>query len=209
LEIVASLAMILAAVLLGAMSPGASFLTVARISMAGKRIDGIAASAGMGIGGTVLALLAILGMKAVLIGIPQVYAGLRALGGLYLIYIGVQTYRRPRIQEGQGVVTVKQDEPWRICLFALAVQLSNPKTILFYASIFAALLPNEMPPLVMIVLPIMVFIVETAWYTVVALVLSSPVPRSGYLRQQVAIDRIAGALMAFIGGRLIASIWIG
>jgi len=53
MELVYSLASVLGALLIGAISPGPSFVLVARTSMAASRIDGLFSAIGMGIGGVV------------------------------------------------------------------------------------------------------------------------------------------------------------
>ena len=53
---------ILAAVTLGAISPGPSFVFVARSAVALSRAEGLAAALGMGIGGVGFAALALLGL---------------------------------------------------------------------------------------------------------------------------------------------------
>jgi threonine/homoserine/homoserine lactone efflux protein len=64
----ASLALfgILGALLVGAVSPGPSFVLVSRIAAKFSRVDGLAAAAGMGLGGAIFAALALLGLAAVL-----------------------------------------------------------------------------------------------------------------------------------------------
>ena len=50
-----------------------------------------------------------------------------------------------------------------------------------------------------------VFVIETGWYALVALVLSSEGPRLAYLRFKTWIDRAAGGVMIALGIRLAAS----
>jgi threonine/homoserine/homoserine lactone efflux protein len=85
----------------------------------------------------------------------------------------------------------------------LATQLSNPKTAVVYASIFAALLPAHLPGWMWLALPPLIFAVEAGWYTAVALLFSSPRPRAAYLLSKRWIDRLAGSVMGALGVRLI------
>jgi threonine/homoserine/homoserine lactone efflux protein len=85
----------------------------------------------------------------------------------------------------------------------MLTQLSNPKTIIVYASIFAALLPKTIPAGLFLALPVGVFAVEAGWYTIVALAFSAQHPRRLYLAAKNWIDRMAGAVMAGLGLRLI------
>lgn len=202
----AAFAGILLTVLIGAISPGPSFLFVARTSLARSRAGGIAAALGMGVGGAAFALLALLGLRAVFASLPWLYAALKLGGGAYLVYIGIQMWRGSKQPlDTNGLAGDGSGQRGRAFLLALATQLSNPKTAVFYASIFAALLPAVIPLAFMVALPVAVFFLETAWYSVVALALSSAAPRSAYLRFKTVIDRTAGGVMAALGLKLIAS----
>ncbi|MGO7998214.1 LysE family transporter, partial [Rhizobium ruizarguesonis] len=55
---------IVAALAVGAMSPGPSFVVVSRIAISRSRLDGLAAAFGMGAGGVVFAVLALAGLTA-------------------------------------------------------------------------------------------------------------------------------------------------
>jgi threonine/homoserine/homoserine lactone efflux protein len=204
METILALTGVLVACMLGAMSPGPSFLYVARTSMANSRQSGLAAAAGMGVGGAIFAALAVLGLKAVFASHPWLYLTVKLAGGAYLVYIGIQMWlgaKQPmdiKPAEAGAVATSR-----RTFAVALATQLSNPKTAVFYGSIFAALLPQAISPFVSVALPLIVFLIEIAWYSIVALVLSASGPRAVYLRAKTAIDRTAGAVMSLLGVKLI------
>jgi threonine/homoserine/homoserine lactone efflux protein len=55
----------------------------------------------------------------------------------------------------------------------------------------------------MILLPALLFLVEGGWYAAVALAFSTSKPRAAYISAKGWIDRIAGAVMAGLGLRLI------
>ena len=64
------------------------------------------------------------------------------------------------------------------------------------SGIFAALLPAHVPVWMLLAIPPIQFVIESSWYTFVAMVMSSPAPRSVYLRAQTWIDRAAGCVLA-------------
>lgn len=201
-----ALAGILLAVLLGAMSPGPSFLVVARISISESRRNGIAAAAGMGVGASTFAILALLGLKTIFTTIPLLYVIMKILGGIYLVYIGISIWRGAKEPISVETEDFVEHNTWQsVFTTALFTQLSNPKTVVFYSSIFAALLPQTVPLTVEIALPLLVLLVEIGWYCVVALLLSSSAPRSAYIRSKVWIDRVAGGVMGLLGIKLIVS----
>ncbi len=90
MEIILPITLILGALLAGAASPGPSFVLVARLAMGSSRGDGIAASIGMGFGGVLFSILALLGLHTVLTNVPALYMALKIVGGLYLIYLAIR-----------------------------------------------------------------------------------------------------------------------
>jgi threonine/homoserine/homoserine lactone efflux protein len=77
MELAVSLAALLGALALGAMSPGPSFVLVARTAVARSRAHGLAAALGMGIGGVIFSVLVVLGLHAALSNVPRLYLGSR------------------------------------------------------------------------------------------------------------------------------------
>jgi threonine/homoserine/homoserine lactone efflux protein len=203
-DILPAILSIAGAITLGAMSPGPSFLMVARTAIARSRMDGLAAALGMGVGGVLFASAALLGLHVVLIAVPWLYLVLKLLGGAYLIFIGVMIWRGARQPVHVAGEDIAGGKTWTNSFsLALLTQVSNPKAAVVYASVFVALLPPEIPLWATLVLPLVIFAIEAGWYAIVALALSAPSPRAGYLRFKTAIDRAAGTVMALLGLRLI------
>lgn len=92
--------------------------------------------------------------------------------------------------------------PWRSLRLGLFVQLSNPKTAIFYASMFAALLPSPTPEWMLFALPPLLFLSEFFWFSIVALAFSSRGPRAAYLHSKTWIDRAAGGVISALGTKL-------
>ena len=203
-----SLIGIAGAMAVGAMSPGPSFVMVARTAVA-SRSDGLAAALGMGAGGLAFSIAALAGLQAAFLAVPGLYLAIKAFGGAYLIYLGFRIWRGARqplaITPDTDASPRSQGRSGRTFLLGLATQVSNPKTAVVYASIFAAFLPREVPLVLALAVPAVIFCIETGWYAIVALALSSAAPRAAYLRYKVWIDRAAGGVMGLLGLRLVWS----
>ena len=203
---VTSLLAILAALAVGVVSPGPSFVMVARTAIASGRTQGVAASVGMGAGGALFAIAALLGLQAVLLAVPALYAALKLLGGLYLAWLGWRIWRAARAPLAfLPVERAPARATRRALLLGFTTQVSNPKTAVVYASVFAAFLPAVHSMAFNMLLVCAVFLVETAWYVLVALVLSSERPRHAYLGCKAWSDRLAGGVMLALGLRLVWS----
>jgi threonine/homoserine/homoserine lactone efflux protein len=195
---------IAAAIAIGAASPGPSFVMVVRTAVAKSRADGLAAALGMGVGGVIFCALALFGMRAVFAQAEWLYVAFKLAGGCYLIYLAWRIWRsadRPLAQDGAAIV---EGRLFKSFLLGLGTQLSNPKTLVFYGSVFA-LLPADLPTWGDLVLPPIIMAIETGWYTLVALAFSLPRPRAIYLQWKGRIDRLAGAVVAALGIKLILS----
>ncbi|MET3442272.1 threonine/homoserine/homoserine lactone efflux protein [Variovorax paradoxus] len=198
------------AMIVGAMSPGPSFVMVARTAVSSSRGDGLAAALGMGAGGIVFAIAALVGLQAAFLAVPALYLAVKLLGGAYLVYLGIRIWRGAR--EPLRVVSQEENSPgrrgngWRAFLLGMGTQVSNPKTAVVYASIFAAFLPREVPMALALAVPAVIFCIETGWYSIVALALSSAAPRSAYLRYKAWIDRAAGGVMVLLGIKLLSGV---
>ncbi|MFN4164289.1 MAG: LysE family translocator [Ferrovibrio sp.] len=203
MDILLPLLSITVAIALGAASPGPSFVLVARTAIAAGRPAGLAAAFGMGIGGAVFAGLALLGLIALLAQVGWLYLGLKIAGGLYLCWLAFRLWRgakQPLTVAGDGST---ERGILRAFSAGLLTQLSNPKTAVVYAGIFAALMPAQPSFWLAALLVPAVFMVECGWYALVAVAFSAGRPRALYLNAKHWIDRAAGGVMALLGIRLV------
>ncbi len=206
METLITITTILSVLILGCISPGPSFVLVAKLALSNSRNDGIAAALGMGIGGIIFSLLALLGLQAVLESVPALYMVLKIVGGLYLIYLAVQMIRGASARLQIEPTKYRNEQQLKKSFtVGILTQLSNPKTAIYYTSVFAALLPNNFSNSLYIVLPPIVFVMEAGWYSFVSIVLSSPKPRAIYLKWKAGFDRVAGGVMSLLGIKLLAS----
>jgi len=197
---------IIAALAVGTLSPGPSFVMVARTAASASRAEGLAAALGMGVGGAAFAVVALLGLQGLLLAVPSLYMALKVAGGLYLAYLGWRIWRGAgQALGGMGAGERATTSLARAFVRGLSTQLSNPKTAIVYASVFAAFLPPAHSLVFSATVVAAMFCIEAGWYAVVAVVLSSAAPRSAYLRYKAWIDRAAGGVMMALGLKLVAS----
>lgn len=197
---------IVAALAVGVVSPGPSFVMVARTAVTTSRREGLAAALGMGLGGVVFAIAALLGLHALLLAVPALYLALKVLGGLYLAYLGYRIWSSARQPlQVSGLAPAPARRSTRALALGFSTQISNPKTAIVYASVFAAFLPGTQTLGFNTALVTLVFLVETGWYALVALALASERPRNAYLRHKAWVDRLAGGVMVALGLKLVSS----
>ncbi|PLL97285.1 threonine transporter, partial [Klebsiella michiganensis] len=151
-------------------------------------------------------IMAMLGLQKVLTAVPEMFIGLKVAGGLYLLWLGYKIYRgaaQPMDFAAGGMAA--EHSLLKTFRDGLYTQLSNPKTALVFASIFTALLPERIPLAFYYIVPLMSFLIDVSWYSLVALVLSSARPRGVYLRMKRKIDILTATVLGALGLRLIAT----
>lgn len=194
---------ITAALMLGAMSPGPTFIYVAKNSIAISRQHGLYTALGTGTGAALFGLLAVMGLQAILLAVPSAYLILKICGGIYLLWLAFKIIRHAKepMQTSQDLThKMSYAHAYRL---GLITQLSNPKIAIVLASIFTALLPKEIPTYYYAVLPILCFFIDAGWYSLVAMILSAEAPRKFYLKSKAIFDRLAGGVMTILGLKLI------
>jgi len=198
-----ALASILGALLVGAISPGPSFVFVVRAAVAQSRIEGLAAALGMGVGAFVYGALAVIGLRTLMAEGGWLFTGLKIAGGLYLLYLAWKIWQgAPEPVTVQHAGT-RRTNVVRAFWLGLLTQLSNPKIVAVFGAVFAALLPADPPVWLYMTLPPLIFLQETLWYALVALAFSSSRPRALYLGAKLWVDRAAAALIGVLGLRLL------
>jgi threonine/homoserine/homoserine lactone efflux protein len=198
-----SLFTILGALLMGAISPGPSFVFVVRTAVAESRGAGLAAALGMGVGAFIYGVLAVIGLRTLMEEGGILLMLLKIAGGIYLVYLAWKIFRH-----AHEPIVVQSEEHRQASVArgfwqGLGTQLSNPKIVAVFGAVFAALMPENAPLWLYVALPALIFVQETAWYGLVALAFSANRPRAIYLGAKLWIDRVAAALIAMLGVRLI------
>jgi threonine/homoserine/homoserine lactone efflux protein len=187
------------AITLGAMSPGPSFIVVAQAALSKGRRVGFLTAIGIALAGALFALVAVLGVAALLSATPLAFLIVKLFGAIYLGYIGYSMIRHAATNlNSPGNSFAAKSGLWS----GLIVQLSNPKTIVVYTAVFAALMPKDPDSWLLAGLPLSVGLIEGAWYTLVAFVFARPWARSRYEGAKTVIDRVAGGLMILLAIRL-------
>ncbi|HTT37785.1 MAG TPA: LysE family transporter [Burkholderiales bacterium] len=188
--------------LAAAMSPGPSFLIVAKTAASGSRRAGVAAALAMGVGAAVWASAALTGLAVLFARFSGLYLVAQAAGGLFLIWVGLQIWRHARapLPEPGAAKDLSGAHAFRSALW---IQLSNPKVAVFFGSIFVAILPRDLPFWLRGVVLAVIFVDEFLWYATVALALSSPRARRAYARFKPAIERATACLLCLLGLRFV------
>lgn len=185
--------------LLAAMAaPGPALLFALRQSIAGGFRTGVATGAGLGLVAALWTGAALLGLDILFRLFPAAFLVLKIAGALYLLWIAYQLWR-----DARKPVADSAQPGAKAFLGGVLVNLSNPKSVLFAASVLVVIFPADMTLVEKGLIVLNHFLVELAVYAGFAALLSTPPARAGYLRMKPVIDRVAAAVLGLLGLRLL------
>lgn len=187
--------------LMAVISPGPSFLITAQTAVARGRAAGIKVAAGLSVGTIIWSTAALFGLTLLFKLVPPLFVATKLVGAAFLLWVAWKIFRHaaePLALEGEGALSGRS--PF---LQGVWTQLSNPKTAIFFGSIFVALLPREAPLWLLVSLIVVVTFNEMWWYSAVSLFFSSGPVRRAYLAGKIWLDRVVGLFLGALGLRLL------
>jgi RhtB (resistance to homoserine/threonine) family protein len=190
--------------LLGAASPGPSTVLVVQTAATSGRRGGRIAALGMSLGATAWAAATLFGLQALFAHFAWLHLFFQVAGGLYLIYLAVMIWRHARDPLPEMTAIVRGSD-WQNFTRALLLQLSNPKIMVFFGSVFLSVLPHDMPVWMQGTVLAIVAIDEFLWYSVLTQLFSGNAARAFYRRAKFWIERFMGGALALLGLRLALS----
>ena len=120
----------------GTASPGPSNLAIMSLAMSAGRRAALTFALGVVSGSFFWALLASLGLSAVLAAYSGCLVAVKIAGGLYLLWLGVKSARSALAPASLPAGRAHEDEPLRrLYMRGLLLHLTNPKAVLVWMSI--------------------------------------------------------------------------
>ena len=182
-------------------SPGPNVLLVSQVAASQSRAAGLQVAFGVVTAAVTWACLALFGLSVIFEQVVWLYFALKILGGAYLVYLGIKSWRsasKPLVVTKTGVIRSKRS----LYLQGLATNLSNPKSLIFFGSFFAALIPATAPLGVKVGAVAVIGFNVIWWYVFLALAMSLGRVQRGYAAIKTWLDRVIGVLFVSIGLRL-------
>jgi threonine/homoserine/homoserine lactone efflux protein len=180
--------------------PGPSNFLTMRIAMRRGRGPALATALGTTLGCIIWCAAAIVGLAALLAAAPWLYKALRLAGGVYLVWFAISLWRaQPEPPIAEPPPGAERAAFWQ----GLAICLTNPKSVLFFASVFSAYVGPDSPAWVHGAAVAIVVLTCLVWQTGLALAFSALRAAQAYARAQKPLDRGAAALMGAFGASLL------
>jgi threonine/homoserine/homoserine lactone efflux protein len=185
--------------------PGPNFLMTVRIAITRSRREALLAVAGIGAGTAIWSAAGCFGVQALFLAVPWMYAALKAIGGAYLIVMGARLVARSwRTDPAAPAKTFLSQINASAFQLGFLTMITNPKSAVFVASIFATTMPPDPPPLLSLAVMATMISVSVGWYCLVTCLFTTRRLANAYQRARHWIDRAAGTCFILFGARLVA-----
>ena len=192
-------------VVFAAISPGPAVIMSARTGLTEGMRTGFMLALGIGAGAVVWASAAMFGLNLVFAVAPALLWALKIGGAAYLLWMAWHLWRdakQPFIAEDARPVPRSPFAAYRLGLWT---NLSNPKAVVMYSSIFLGTIGPGTPVWVLSALILLILVAETAWNSLVARIFSMERTRAAYISLKTVIDRSFGAALALLGVKIVAT----
>ncbi|MDR0244922.1 MAG: LysE family translocator [Burkholderia sp.] len=148
------------------------------------------------------AAIAIAGLSLLVTHVAWVHTALRLAGAAHLIWLGLKmvvTARKPLPVSAPAAAS-----DWNAAKKGYVVSRTIPKSVAFYGSIFALMVPAHAPAWLDLAVVVLSVAISAAWYCTMALLASHPSVRGLLVRRNAVLDTTAGLLPMGVGGRMLA-----
>ncbi len=189
--------------MMGAMSPGPSLAVVLKHSLSGGMKNGMLAALSHGFGVGLYAAASLLGLGALMLQFPTVYQFLVYLGAAYLAYLGLKIlFSKPNDSE----LNIQQSDmsSSKALQDGFAIAFLNPKLAIFFLALFSQFIdPENLTLNIGVIMCLTVFVIDTGWYLLVALLTEVSKKRFGFTKQNIWLDRLLGAVFITLAVKVV------
>ncbi|MEG0488168.1 MAG: threonine export protein RhtC [Acinetobacter sp.] len=188
-------------------TPGPDFFLVSQTAISRSRKQSMFVVIGITAGVMFWALLALLGLNIIFEKMAWLKQVMLVIGGIYLCWLGFQmlksAFSKKPASEQQKFELPQSN--LRFFLKGFLTNLSNPKAVIYFGSVFSIFLANPNLDGVHSLLFVIVSIETLIWFSFVAFVFSLPSFKAAYQNAAKWIDGVSGGIFTLFGAYLIGN----
>jgi len=192
-----SIAAIFSVMVIGAIIPGVSVLTVTSRTVSSGLIHGVMVTLGIMLGDTIFIVLAIFGLSVLAESMGSFFVLVKYLGAAYLIWLGVLLWRSnvdPIAEERSADYSLSSS-----FLAGLFVTLGDQKAILFYFGFFPAFVELKMISLLDAGIVILMALVAIAGGKLAYALAANSIRKKISSKISDGINKFAGSVLMGVG----------
>ena len=194
---------LLAAFVLGAMSPGPSLAVVIRNTVNGGRRQGVMTGIGHGLGFGIYAFLAAVGLAAAVSSSDAAATAIRWGGIALLIYLGA-TYLKRSLANSYPGSHSESPRPGSGFAQGFSIAILNPKILAWRLAIFTPIIDSDLSLATTIGVALIGMTIDGTWYVLMAVLITATTLEQKLKAASRRLDGAMGALMLLFAVLLLA-----
>lgn len=191
--------------LLGAISPGPSMVVVINNAVFKNRYHGIMTSIGHGIGISVYAIFAVIGIGLIIEANIIVFNSIKLISIAFLFYLGVTSLRN-----NQKIQFNKKELNRGITSFlqGFSISILNPKIFAWFVAFYSQFMSASNDIKFNIYLVLIAGIVDSCWYIILTLSVTSGMSLDFIKSRSANLQKIIGYLFLIISAFLLINFYL-
>ena len=191
--------------LFGAMSPGPSMAVVINNAVFKNRYHGVLTSIGHGLGITIYAIFAVIGIGLIINTNILIFNGMKIISIMFLIYLGFKA-----ITNKEKVNFENKELSGRATSFfqGLSIAILNPKILVWFVAIYSQFMSKSNDFLFNTYLVLIAGVIDTCWYILLTIMATSNVALRYLKSKSDILQKLLGFIFIMIGMVLILDLYL-
>lgn len=191
--------------LFGAMSPGPSMAVVINNAIFKNRYHGVLTSIGHGLGITIYAIFAVIGIGLIINTNILIFNGMKIISIMFLIYLGLKA-----ITNKEKVNFENKELSGRATSFfqGLSIAILNPKILVWFVAIYSQFMSKSNDFLFNTYLVLIAGVIDTCWYILLTIMATSNVALRYLKSKSDILQKLLGFIFIMIGMVLILDLYL-
>ncbi|WP_024610761.1 LysE family transporter [Pseudoalteromonas sp. TB64] len=203
-EYIPTISLVISISVVMVVSPGQDFAVITRNSLLYSRKSGVIGAFGIFCAIWLHVAYSLAGIAIIISQTEVLYNLIKYGGASYLIFLGIKCFFA---KSDRAIPTGKFD---KVCISNTAAfragfisNALNPKTTLFFLSIFTQVVTPETPYLIQLLFGFIIATAHFLWFSIVAFLFSSQRLANKIYDKKLWIERVMGGCLCLFAGKLI------
>lgn len=186
---------------LAIISPGADFAIVTKNALQYSKKTGYMTALGIASATWIHSFYCITGIALIIANTPSVFNFIKYCGATYLLYLGIKPFISSN-QIARQDEKIKENNPGLGLRQGFLSNATNPKTTLFYLSLFTMVISPTTPVMTQVGYGFIIFLLHLIWFVFLCYIINHPFINKKIDKIAVLVSKLIGAALILIATKI-------
>jgi RhtB (resistance to homoserine/threonine) family protein len=191
---------------LAVISPGSDFAIVTKNTVTYGKHAGYMTALGIAMSTWVHTFYCLVGIALIISRSPMLFHAIKYLGISYLVYIGVSTFRSKFTPQSETIQRIYKETLLVSFKQGLFSNITNPKTTLFYLSLFTMVVSKTTPIFMQIIYGLIICLLHLFWFCAVSYLISHPLIKNKFDKNINLVNKCIGIVLILIATKILFTV---